>query len=170
MASYSATDYLLDRANIEDTITRMAWYVDRKEWDKVPSVFADDLVMDYTSLLGGEPYNTTPVAQAQVWRGMLDYIDVSLHAVTGVLVDLPQPLGQTHPTEASAACSPLITLRRNAAHGDPITQSGATWSFKLIKSNKAGNPWRISFMKADVLFMTGNADVAKNPETGKGWL
>ncbi|KAJ6586335.1 hypothetical protein DFH09DRAFT_1432155 [Mycena vulgaris] len=75
------------------------------------------------------------------------------------------------PREASCTCNCLITLRRNAAHGDPITQSGAYYTFKLTRGAPGtGNPWRISMTKADVTYMKGNADVAKNPETNVGWL
>ncbi|KAJ7442335.1 hypothetical protein B0H11DRAFT_2204473 [Mycena galericulata] len=174
MPPYSITSYLLDRANIQDTITRMAWHLDRREWDKVASVFADDLIMDYSSVLGGQSVHTTPVAQAQVFKGRLDHMDATLTAPLGVLVELPQPLPKTAiepPTEASASCSPLVILRRDAANEGPILQNGATWKFKLIKStlDGTGNPWRISVMKADLLFMVGNTDVRRNPETGKGW-
>ncbi|KAJ6626599.1 hypothetical protein B0H10DRAFT_2185634 [Mycena sp. CBHHK59/15] len=44
MSTYSVNDYLLDRTNIRDTIPEV-----------LSSVFADKLVMDYTSLFGGEP-------------------------------------------------------------------------------------------------------------------
>ncbi|KAJ7635280.1 hypothetical protein FB45DRAFT_1057151 [Roridomyces roridus] len=171
--TYSASDYLLDRANIQDTIVRMAWSADRKDWDTTAAQFADELVMDYTSMFGGEPVTTTPRNQAEVWKGMLEYMDGLTHATTNLLVDLPQPsTSAEHPTEASATCNILVTLRRDAAHGDPIQQSGGIWSFKLSKSASAngGNPWRIEYMKADAAWMKGNADVTKNPKTGKGWL
>ncbi|KAJ7513076.1 hypothetical protein B0H11DRAFT_1948611 [Mycena galericulata] len=175
MPSYSATDYLLDRANIQDTINRMAWYIDRKDWDKVATVFSEKVTMDYSSMLGGEPYETTPVAQAQTWKGMLEYIDATLHGVNGIVVELPQPSADTSikpPTEASATCSPLVFLRRDAAQGGAILQNGGAWKFKFTKSapDATGNPWRISFMKADLLFTIGNSDVTKNPKTGKGWV
>ncbi|KAJ6586334.1 hypothetical protein DFH09DRAFT_1359699 [Mycena vulgaris] len=96
MSTYIVNEYLLDRINIEDTINRMlmnedsdgflyqTWYVDRREWDKLSSLFTDKIVMDYTSLLGGELAHTTGAAQAQVWRGMLEYLDSSVRAIARV--------------------------------------------------------------------------------------
>ncbi|KAJ7500020.1 hypothetical protein FB451DRAFT_1207232 [Mycena latifolia] len=171
MSTYSVTDYLLDRANIRDVITRMAWYVDRQEWDLLSGGFTDELVMDYTELFGGEPAHLTNTAQAQVWKGMLGYLDATIHVFTGVLVDLPQPGAIGPPTEASCTCNGLVALRRNAAHGDPLTQSGAYYTFKLKKvASATGNPWRVSLMEAHLTYMKGNADVTKNPETNVGWM
>ncbi|KAJ6616467.1 hypothetical protein B0H10DRAFT_1395958 [Mycena sp. CBHHK59/15] len=175
MATYSVSDYLLDRVNIQDTITAMTWHVDRKNWDDLSSVFTDKLVMDYTSILGGGPVDTTAVDQAQTWKSMLEYIDSTQHVVAGILIKLPQPISDTPvgiPAVAECSCNCSVTLMRSAAHGDPIQQSGGHYKFKLLRGapSPSGNPWRISYMKADLAFMKGNADVAMNPKTSIGWL
>ncbi|KAJ7931222.1 hypothetical protein B0H13DRAFT_1959480 [Mycena leptocephala] len=174
MTNYTVSDYLLDRINIQDTLNKLVWFVDRQEWDLLSPVFAEELVMDYTSMFGGEPTHTNGVDQAKVWKGMLDYMDSTQHVITGILVDLPQPTGDNFmqpPTEANCSCNVSVTLVRNAARGDPITQSGGYYIIKAVRSSDStGNPWRISMFKAHLAFMKGNADVAKNPKTNVGWL
>ncbi|KAJ7136647.1 hypothetical protein C8R44DRAFT_868777 [Mycena epipterygia] len=185
MSTYTVSDYLLDRITIQDAINRMVWYVDRGEWDELSTVFADELVMDYSksflsqlhdpsdnfpvaSLLGGEPTREHHESQPGTNLERLEYMDSTMHAITGIILDLPQPTADKPiqpPMETTATRSALITLRRNATYGDPIVQSGGNYTFTLIRSspNSTGNLWRISFMKADVSFSKGNAGVAKNP-------
>ncbi|KAJ7669321.1 hypothetical protein DFH06DRAFT_1180592 [Mycena polygramma] len=176
MATYTVNDYLLDRVNIQDTINKLLWHVDRQEWDLLAAqIFADEIIVDYTKMLGGEPTYTTGVDQVKVWKGMLDYMDATQHVATAILVDLAQPTaGETiqPPTEVNCSCNVTVTLVRYAAHGDPITQNGGYYTMKVVRCapNSSGNPWRVSVFKAHPGFMTGNADVAKNPKTNVGWL
>ena len=53
-------------------------YVDTRQFDRVASeVLAAELLVDYTSLLGGEPYTISNTEQAKMWEGML----TKLHAL-----------------------------------------------------------------------------------------
>ncbi|KAK0243278.1 hypothetical protein EDD85DRAFT_786204 [Armillaria nabsnona] len=62
--SYSAIDYLLDKANIHDTVTKMMLYVDLLRWNDIEKeVFTDHIRVDYTSLLGGEVVDVTSKEQ-----------------------------------------------------------------------------------------------------------
>lgn len=54
-----------DQLMIIETCTRMAWHADRREWDLVAGVFADRVVLDYTSLNGGEPVQPSSPRSAE---------------------------------------------------------------------------------------------------------
>ncbi|KAJ7255298.1 SnoaL-like domain-containing protein [Mycena rebaudengoi] len=161
MATYSVTDYLLDRANIHDTITSMFWHVDRHNWDMLSSSsFTENIVMDYTALAGGgKPSHTTAIQQVEDWKVLLKDMETSIHVVTGILSDLPQPAVDVvvqPPNEAKCSCNSLVTHVRRHAQGDPVTTGGGYYEFKLVKTatGLTGNPWRISEMKATPSFMT----------------
>lgn len=83
MVNYDATAYLLDRANIQDTITRMGAYVDQHNWaGLITDVFAEELSVDYTELMPDRaPYKITGAKQAEQWEGMLKTMDKSQHAI-----------------------------------------------------------------------------------------
>ncbi len=44
-----------ERDRIIETTIRVAWYADQRRWDEIPDLFADQVLLDYTSLTGGEP-------------------------------------------------------------------------------------------------------------------
>ena len=53
-------------------------YVDTRQYDKIANdVLAEEVFVDYTSLLGGEPYAISNMEQAKWWEGML----TKLHAL-----------------------------------------------------------------------------------------
>lgn len=80
--SYDAVAYLLDRANIHDTVAKLGACVDGGSWASVPDeVFAADLRIDYTEVFPGEPYVTTGAKQVAEWAGMLKLADKSQHVL-----------------------------------------------------------------------------------------
>ncbi|KAJ7322926.1 SnoaL-like domain-containing protein [Mycena albidolilacea] len=175
MASYTVSDYLLDRINIEDTITKLLWYVDRQNWDAVSALFAEEVVIDYTSMLGGEPVHTNGADQVKVWKGMLEYLDSTQHVASGILVDLPQPTVDKpvqRPMKANFTCNVSAHLVRYAARGGPIIHNAGNYAIKFVRSSpdSMGHPWLVSAFKANIGFISGNTDVVKNPETKVGWL
>lgn len=166
-AGYAITDYLFDRANIHDKVTSMTAFLDRRLFDRLANeVFAEEMIVDYTALFGGEPLAISGTAQAQSWKEMTDFIDSFQHASTAVLAELPQPSNEIDPpNEVDALANVIVNMVRKSAHGDPITSNGGYYSFKLIRTEpkNGGNPWRISFLKANLAWMAGNTTVSQNP-------
>ncbi|KAK7059704.1 hypothetical protein R3P38DRAFT_2837345 [Favolaschia claudopus] len=172
MASYTVNDYLLDRVQVEETLHKLLWFVDRKEWDKISTVFADKIIVDYTDLLGGEPAHTTGVDQGKVWEGMLEYVDATQHNATSIILDLPSPTANVQrPTEVTLTCNVFASHVRKEVLAGSMLQNGGRYQMKIIRTDdKSGNPWRISVMKAFGIFYTGNTGITKNPETGIAWM
>ncbi|KAF7323700.1 NTF2-like protein [Mycena kentingensis (nom. inval.)] len=175
MAPYTIADYLLDKSNIQDLVIRVGWCCDRGDWDGLTKLFADEVVVDYTEMMGGTPTHHTAAAQSQVWKDMLSGLDSTQHVFTGHLVDLPQPGNIEKPGEASGSCNFLITLRRAAAAaaGGPAVQSGGHYALKFVRTavpGDTGNPWRLTHWKAYLSHMSGNPDVVKGEHTGVSWL
>jgi 3-phenylpropionate/cinnamic acid dioxygenase small subunit len=121
----------MDRFDIIDTCTRMAWYADRREWGKLAEVFADEVTLDYTSLNGGEPVTLTPAQIIDGWHEALGAYAATRHLLGNHLVTID---GDT----AMCTASFQATHRKS---DDTLWTLGGTYRFDLAR---AGNGWRIT--------------------------
>ncbi|KAG7447651.1 uncharacterized protein BT62DRAFT_930675 [Guyanagaster necrorhizus] len=81
--SHSTIDYLLDEANIHDTVTKMMLYVDLLRWDDIDKeVFTDNICVDYTGLLGGEATDVTRKEQIELWKRSIGGLEKTQHITT----------------------------------------------------------------------------------------
>ncbi|KAK7967528.1 uncharacterized protein PG986_001805 [Apiospora aurea] len=94
---YTIQQYLLDRANIQDTVNKITLYYDT---DNAPALAdecyapgGDDAVtIDYTSMFAGRPLTVSSRKWAADAVGMLRAFDAKQHVVTGLVIEqLPQP-------------------------------------------------------------------------------
>ncbi|MGR6918857.1 nuclear transport factor 2 family protein [[Actinomadura] parvosata] len=121
----------MDRLDVIDTCTRMAWHTDQREWSRLTEVFADKVTLDYTSLNGGEPATLTPAQIIDGWRHALGAYRATHHLLGNHLVTLDGD---------AAGC----TASFQATHRKPddtLWTLGGTYRFDLTRTD-AG--WRIS--------------------------
>lgn len=164
--SYSAIDYLLDKANIHDTVTKMMLYVDLLRWDDIEKeVFTDRIRVDYTSLLGGKVVDVTSKAQVEFWKGFMRRLEKSQHITTSLLIGLPQPGSVPPPKDVQVTANVAVTLVPKDGEKE-LVQNGGRYLLELsrITPSDGGNPWRISSLKADVIYSAGNKDFYKGKD------
>ncbi|MFG3437446.1 nuclear transport factor 2 family protein [Nonomuraea sp. NPDC047897] len=121
----------MDRFDVIDTCTRMAWHADQRDWNELAEVFADKVTLDYTSLNGGEPAILTPAQITQGWRSALSAYTATQHLLGNHLVTVN---GDT------ATC----TASFQATHHKPddtLWTLGGTYRFTLTR---ASDGWRIT--------------------------
>ena len=58
--------------------------VDIGRYELAEAAFAPEIVIDYTSLWGGEPQRTTPAALMDAWRGLVPGFDATRHELRDV--------------------------------------------------------------------------------------
>ncbi|HXZ17216.1 MAG TPA: nuclear transport factor 2 family protein, partial [Roseiarcus sp.] len=58
--------------------------VDLGRYDLAEDAFASEVLIDYTSLWGGEPQRTTPAALIEAWRGLVPGFDATRHELSEV--------------------------------------------------------------------------------------
>lgn len=138
-----------ERAAIEETIIRMGWLIDRREWDELLSLFTDWVDVDYTSLFGGEPETITAEDLVSRWRATLDALAATQHLIAGVLVDL-------RGEEAQATANVVGTHVLPNASGGPTWTVGGTYWFTLARHDGG---WRISGMALKVAWVNGNQHI-----------
>lgn len=73
-------------AQITTLVSSIPLAVDRAAYDLAEMAFAEEVVIDYTSLWGGEPATMTPEALMEAWRGIVPGFDATWHELGPVTV------------------------------------------------------------------------------------
>ena len=61
-------------------------YLDMRDWDKlVKEVLADEIVLDYTRMFGGEPQKLSPQSAVEDWKGRMKTLSSTQHTTAYVL-------------------------------------------------------------------------------------
>ena len=147
---------LADRLAVQDAVTRMSWLLDRRDWDALREVFAEELVLDYTQPFGGEPETLSGAELVERWRAQVGHLDSTQHVTTGVLVELDGD-------SARATANVLAHLRREGTLGSPVWHNGGHYDVRLRRS---GTGWRITALTASVSWAEGNSAVLQAPAAG----
>ncbi|KAJ9132019.1 hypothetical protein NKR23_g11492 [Pleurostoma richardsiae] len=160
-SAYSVTDYLLDKANIHDTVTKMPWYYDVKSEDGLTDeVYAPEVVIDYSKILGAEPYRMTGREWASLVQKLIQGFDSTQHVYGPLIIELPQPGSAPRPDKAKVLSQGNGHMVKKDARGGPLIQNGGRAIFELVRlpelEAKGQNPWRISYQTVIVAWEKGN--------------
>jgi len=79
---------LVDKAAVGDVVYGVFDLVDRKDWDGVRRLFADEVLVDFTSLAGGEPARVPGEGLVQGWVVGLHPKKQSFHSISNLTVAL----------------------------------------------------------------------------------
>jgi hypothetical protein len=122
-------------------------YTDLKRWnDLTTEVFAKEMTVDYSAMLGMPPFETTGEGCAQKFEGQVAHMDSTQHIVmsvsrsritlvrnehisnstfSGLLIELPEPNeAAAVPMTAKLIANASVTLVKKATKGDPVTMNG----------------------------------------------
>lgn len=144
-AEHGAGDWI----EIVQLTTRMAWLTDRRDWDSLPQVFAEQVDLDYASLTGQPPTQLPPTDIVTAWRAGLGALDATQHLLSNHLVDV------TGERAVATAQFQAVHVLANP-HGDPTWTLGGHYRFGLVRSS-AG--WRIDKLAMTVTWATGNQQI-----------
>ena len=120
---------------------------DARNWPQVADAFASQVLLDYTSMAGGEPVTLTPDQIVGSWKGLLPGFDKTRHMI--------------HDFEVSIDGS-----KARVAHDGTANHylNGETWTvvgnYELELIQQAGE-WKVNAMKFNMEFMDGNTDLPR---------
>lgn len=137
---------------IYDVVVGVAHYIDGRQWEALRMLFADVVVVDYTSLFGGEVQTTPGDELIDGWRQLLTPLDATQHLLGPVIVDCDARAGV-----ASARCHVRGYHYLAEAEGGPTWTVAGHYRFRLRKGD--GAQWRIAAMALDTYYQTGNANI-----------
>ena len=123
------------------TIHRLFRHADHHEWDELTSVFADSVLLDYTSLAGGEPTRLAPADVVAGWRPGFEALDAHQHLVGNHLVAV----------DDSMATVTATFIATHQFDGDTWTLGG-DYTFGMEHTDE----WRVAAMTMTTIWQTGD--------------
>lgn len=125
-----------DAARARQTILAIPTNLDLRRFDAVAASFADRVVIDYTSLWGGEPQTFTPDELMTAWRGVVLGFDATWHELSDIQVQV-------------AGDSATATANVDGRHwiGEQTWRPIGRYDFRLARQEGA---WRVTHMTLTV--------------------
>ena len=140
---------LRDRIDVIDVCRRMAWYMDEHSWPALQNLFTDKVILDYTSLSGGEPSSVSREELIETWRRSLSGYDAVQHLVSNETVELDGD-------RAKAAAMFIATHLLPNPHGGPLWTVGGEYRYRLLRT---GSGWRITELAMRIAWSDGNRHI-----------
>jgi len=139
-------DDLIDRTNITDHVLKYATGIDRHQWDLYRSIFADEIMLDFSSW-SGDPASAM---LADDWvagvRATLEPFDATQHVLTNFAVDLDGD---------SATCICYMTAHHHLVI-DGDRQMHSIGGYYVHALERAGEGWLIDSTTLTVTWEMGN--------------
>ena len=137
------------RIEVAETCTRMTVHADRREWALLRGLFAEKVLLDYTSLNGGDPVQLTPQEIVDAWSATLGGYDATQHLIANHLV-------QIDGGRAVCTASFQATHRLATPHGAPLWTLGGDYRWELTRT---GDRWLIESVVMTATWGDGNKDL-----------
>ena len=134
-----------DHAAVATIVESVGTFADRGEFDALARLFADEFILDYSSLNGQPATKRKPLDLMAEWAGILPGFDRTRHALSEIVVDVSD-------TNATARANVV------ASHwiGDGFWQVYGHYDYKLAKTE---DRWAITSMMFALENESGSRDV-----------
>lgn len=136
----------VETARITTLVLSIPMAVDLAAYDLAEAAFANEVLIDYTSLWGGAPARMTPRDLMQAWRGIVPGFDATFHELSNVDVDIT---GLTASARADVDARHWI--------GDDLWRPIGTYHWDLVRANDGWQVTRMMFLLNEEL---GSRDLA----------
>jgi hypothetical protein len=137
---------IIENQEIIKVVTAIFQGADGRNWQKVEKSFADKVLLDYTTLSGGEPATLAPQEITAAWKTLLPGFDSTEHNISDFKVE-------HNGSDAS------LTNAVHALHYMQVDGKTESWivdgyySFQLKKTN---GEWQVTAMKFIKENISGN--------------
>ncbi|NRA28843.1 MAG: nuclear transport factor 2 family protein [Parvularculaceae bacterium] len=134
-----------DEAAVATVVEAVANLADRREFDALSRLFAEEFVLDYSSLNGQAATSTTPLALMGEWAAVLPGFDRTRHDLSNIRV-------QIESAEATATAD-VVALHW---FGASFWQVSGRYDFSL---RKRASDWQITAMTYTLEDETGSREI-----------
>jgi hypothetical protein len=145
------TNALIEEKNVVKTVNRLFVSTDNRDWEGVKACFADKVVLDVTSMVGGAPNQLTPQQIADAWAQGLRGLKAIHHQAGNYDVALKAD-------EADVFCYGIAFHYLPNITGKNTRTFVGSYNFHLIK---AGADWKIDIFKYNLKYIDGNLELHK---------
>ena len=144
------SDHLRERQAVQDVVVRLFVATDRRDWASVEACLADMVVLDMTSMAGGEPLHMKPAEIVSTWKGSLEPIDQVHHQLGNFQIDVDG-------NRATAFCYGIAYH-----HREKISHPSKSRTFVGdydVHLTRADEKWRIDLFRFNLKFIEGNREL-----------
>ncbi|MBO6702276.1 MAG: nuclear transport factor 2 family protein [Pseudomonadales bacterium] len=140
---------LKDKSDIQQTILNYAWGIDSRDWKLFRSIFADDLVMDFSSYSGKPASKITGDEWVAGCQAMLPGFDATQHVLTNFMIEVEED-------EATA----IVYMKAEHFIANVLGDNAHTLGGHYIhKLKRHGERWLIHATTLMVTWSRGNRQV-----------
>jgi hypothetical protein len=140
---------LIEKDRIIDAINRLFICTDQRDWAGVRSVLADSVLMDMTSLVGGEPARMTGEQVAAGWEEGLRPMEAVHHQAGNYRVRIDG-------NQATGFCYGTASHYRKTRSGRNTRVFVGSYDFHL---QQTGGQWRIDSFRFNLKYLDGNTSL-----------
>jgi hypothetical protein len=141
----------MDKLKIIETVNQFFISVDYRDWKKVKTIFNDKVLLDYTSMTGGQPSVLTSDQIIDSWKGFLPGFDKTHHQIGNYLIETDSDLTKVF-------CYITATHYLDNESKNNLWIVVGSYDFELSMNDKN---WRITKMKFNLKYTDGNNDLPK---------
>ena len=135
----------MENENIVSVVTAVFNGADEKNWAKIENAFAPEVLLDYTSMSGGEPVKLSPQQITGAWKQLFPGMDRTHHAISNFNIAVQDG-------EASVYAEGIAN---HFMDGKVWTVEG-TYEVKLVRS---GAGWAITAFKFNLEKQSGDTQM-----------
>jgi hypothetical protein len=135
-----------DHAAIVDAVYRLGLYADELRWDDLLTLLAEDVRLDYTSMVGGVAAVVKGTELISGWRSYLPGFDSTQHVIAGVIVDADGD-------DVAARAQLSATFRIDEQGVQRLWHVAGLYAFTL---RRVGGAWRFVALTLKVAWDAGD--------------
>ncbi|MCB0698853.1 MAG: nuclear transport factor 2 family protein [Chitinophagales bacterium] len=141
-----------DYTQVLETVRKLFVYPDEMNWKGMADeVFAENVLMDYSSFGAGEPITMKRDDIIAQWEPFFAKIDSTHHQLGNELVDIAEK-------EAKVSAYVMAGHYKEMQNGDNLWTVVGTYNIKLFNGK---NGWRVTEMKFNYKYQEGNQEIQK---------
>ncbi|MDQ5857780.1 MAG: nuclear transport factor 2 family protein [Acidobacteriota bacterium] len=138
------------RQDVEDVVVRLFVATDRRDWATVEACLADTVILDMTSMAGGEPARMTAGEVVAMWTKGLEPIDHVHHQVGNFQIDVDRD-------RASVFCYGIaLHYREKISNSSKSRTFVGSYDIHLARTE---GKWRIELFRFNLKFIEGNREL-----------
>jgi hypothetical protein len=139
----------MDKIEVIELANRLFVAVDERDWNEILNLFNDYVLLDYSSMTGGEPVSLTPAQIVNSWKELLPGFDNTHHQLGNYVVKLGAKV-------TTVSCYGTAThFLKNDSNNNVWTVVG-TYDLEFINVN---TDLKVSKMKFNLKYIDGNNDL-----------
>jgi hypothetical protein len=136
---------------IIETVNKLFISADNRDWETVKAIFNDTVLLDYTSMAGGQPAELASVDIIDSWKSIMPGFDQTHHQLGNYIIEIESLV-------AKVFCYGTATHYLGNESKNNLWTVVGSYDLELQTISKA---WRITKMKFNLKYIDGNAELPK---------